>query len=106
MHEKTPENIKHILEGLKATSELGRNLEEAKIWSKWAEIVPTPYTSKSFPLRVKNKVLFIEVENAVFMHKISYLKEEILENLLGVVSEETVENIRFCLESEEKPDPN
>lgn len=105
MHNDTPEDIKHILEGLKTTSELGRNLEEAKIWSDWDIIVPSPYNTKSYPLRVKDNVLIIEVENAVFMHKISYLKQEILENLQQCVPEDILEDIRFTLEEEDKPNP-
>ena len=105
MHENTPEDIKHILEGLKATSELGRNLEEAKIWEHWASIVRAPYDSKSYPLRVKNNVLIIEVENAVYMHKISYLKGEILEKVQEIVPAKLIEEVRFTLEEEDKPKP-
>ena len=103
MHNDTPEDIKHILEGLKATSELGRNLQEALIWENWDTLVPKPYSEKSFPLRVKDSVLVIEVENAVFLHKISYLKQEILEKLKCVVSFEIIEDVRFVLEEEDKP---
>lgn len=105
MHNDTPEEIKHILEGLKATSELGRNLEEAKIWANWTSIMPTPYHAKSFPLRVKNNILVIEVENAVFMHKISYLKQEILENIRLFTPPELVEEVRFELKEEDKQNP-
>ena len=105
MHNDTPEDIKHILEGLKATSELGRNLQEAKIWEKWADIIPSPYHEKSYPLRVKDSVLIIEVETAVFLHKISYLKQEILEKAQEIVSSELIEEVRFTLEEEEKPKP-
>jgi hypothetical protein len=105
MNDNTPEDIKHILEGLKANSELGRNLEEAKIWEHWESIVRSPYDSKSYPLRVKNNILLIEVENAVYMHKISYLKEEILEKVQEFVPSELIEEVRFTLEEEDKPKP-
>ncbi len=103
MHNDTPEDIKHILEGLKATSELGRNLQEAKIWENWDNLVPAPFNAKSFPLRVKDGVLVIEVETAVFLHKISYLKLEILEKVQAIASSEIIEDVRFVLEDEGKP---
>ncbi|MFP6596700.1 MAG: DUF721 domain-containing protein [Candidatus Hydrogenedentota bacterium] len=102
MHNDTPEEIRDILEGLKATSELGRNLQEARIWENWASIVPKPYRDKSYPLRVKDSILVIEVETAVFLHKISYLKQEILENIRQIISVEIVADVRFTLEEEDK----
>lgn len=102
MHNDTPEDIRHILDGLKATSELGRNLQEARIWENWSSIVQSPYNTKSFPLRVKDGVLVIEVENAVFLHKISYLKDEILEKVQQAVRSEIIEDVRFVLEDEDK----
>jgi hypothetical protein len=104
MHKKTPEALKHILEGLKETSELGRTLDEAKIWEYWDEIVPKPFGTHCFPLRVKKRLLFIESENAVWMHKTSYLKREILENIHSIIPPETVEDVRFVLEAEDKRD--
>jgi hypothetical protein len=104
MHNDTPEDIRHILEGLKATSELGRNLREAEIWENWDSIVPSPYNGKSYPLRVKDGVLVIEVETAVFLHKISYLKQEILENIGRNIPLGIVDEIRFTLAEEDKPE--
>ena len=103
MNNDTPENISDILASLKAKSELGKNLEEAQVWEHWESIMPAPYHVRSYPLRVRDKVLFIEVINAVWMHKISYKKPEILGNLQRVIAAETIENIRFSLSGEEKP---
>lgn len=96
----TPENIAEILDSLKSKSVLGVNLEEAKIWEHWDEIMPAPYHSQSYPLRVKDKVLHVEVLNAVWMHKISYKKLEILEKIHGFVSPKIIENVRFVLSKE------
>lgn len=105
MHKDTPEDIKDILAGLKSKSELGRNLEEAKIWEYWDSIVPAPFNAHAYPLRVKNSLLYIEAETAVWMHKISYLKQEILEKLRGIIDPDLVDDLRIVLEEEDKPDP-
>ena len=105
MHKDTPEDIKQILEGLKAKSELGRNLNEARVWEHWETIVPSPFNAHTFPLRVKNHVLFIEADNSVWMHKSSYLKQQILAKIQSIIPPETIEDLRFVLEAEEKPDP-
>ena len=102
MNKDTPENIKHILEGLKVTSELGRTLDEARIWEHWESIVPSPFNAHTYPLRVKKQVLFIEAENAVWMHKTSYLKQQILDKIRSTIPPETIEDLRFVLEDEEK----
>jgi hypothetical protein len=101
-HADTPQDIGHILKVLKATTELGKNLEQAKIWKNWTSIIPAPYHEKSFPLRVKDRVLYIEVESAVFTHKMSYLKGEILENIQRIISSEIIEDIRLQLEHEDR----
>ncbi|MFP6582222.1 MAG: DUF721 domain-containing protein [Candidatus Hydrogenedentota bacterium] len=102
MHKDTPEAIKHILEGLKVTSELGRTLDEARIWEHWESIVPSPFNAHTYPLRVKKQVLFIEADNAVWMHKTSYLKQQILDRIRSTIPPETIEDLRFVLEDEEK----
>lgn len=100
-HAETPNDIGHILKVLKATTELGKNLEQAKIWENWSSIIPAPYHARSFPFRVKDRILYIEVESAVFTHKMSYLKGQILENIQRVISPEIVEDIRLQLEDED-----
>lgn len=100
MHKDTPSDIKHILEGLKASSELGRTLEEARIWEHWDTIIPKPYSAHTFPLRLKKGLLFIEADTAVWMHKTSYLKPEILAKIRSIVPAEMVEDLRFVLEDE------
>ena len=105
MHKDTPEDIKDILAGLATKSELGRNLEEAKIWQFWDTVIPAPFNAHTYPLRVKNGVLHIESENAVWLHKISYLKPEILEKIRALIDPDLVEDIRFVLAEEDKPDP-
>ena len=105
MHKDTPEELKDILAGLQAKSELGRNLEEAKIWQFWETIVPPPFCAHAYPLRVRDRVLQIEAENAVWMHKISYLKLEILEKIRGIIDPDLVEDLRIVLAEEDKPDP-
>ena len=96
-----PEDIGDILASLKAKSSLGANLEEAKIWEQWDSIMPAPYHQQSYPLRVKDKVLFVEVLNAVWMHKVSYKKLEILHNIQAIVTAKTVNNLRFVLSKDD-----
>ena len=102
MNPEVPENIADIIASLKAKSVLGRNLEEAKIWDQWDFIMPMPFHQQSYPLRVKDKVLFVEVLNAVWMHKISYKKPEILENIHTIVSSKIIEDLRFVLSLDDK----
>ncbi len=100
MSDDTPENIAAILESLKSKSAFGVNLEEAKIWEQWDAIMPAPYHLQSYPLRVKDKVLHVEVLNAVWMHKISYKKPEILAKIHAVVSSKIIKDLRFVLSKE------
>lgn len=102
MPNDTPENISNILATLKAQSTLGKNLEEAQIWDRWAEIMPMPFYAQSHPLRIKDKLLFVEVVSAVWMHKLSYKKPEILGKIHAIVSAEIIDDLRFTLADEDR----
>jgi len=101
MNEDIPKDIAAIIETLKKSSELGRNLEEAKIWDNWPGIVGSPHGAHSRPLGVRDRVLIIEVDSAVWMHKMSYDKPRILTQIRKIVPADLVEDTYLILAKDE-----
>lgn len=99
---KDPFNIGEILEGLKETTSLGRNLEEAQIWERWPEIAGVDYMAHGRPLGVREGRLIIEVDSAVWMHKFAYRKAELVASVNGLCGRELVTEVYLMLTEEEK----
>lgn len=100
MAKKEPIGISKILETMKASGELGQQLEQAKIWERWPEVAGAELMHHGQPRAVKNNVLYIEVDSAVWMHKYSYYKAELLAKVNGVFGELMIEDLHFVLSEE------
>ena len=101
MTDDEPEDISQIIESLKETSKLGETLEQAQIWERWAEIVGAELAPHGRPLRVRDGTLTVEVDNAVWMHKLSYIKSEILEKINALLTHEKLSEIFMTLPDED-----
>lgn len=103
---KEPTGVGDILETLKKTTSLGRNLEEAQIWERWPELAGPLLMARGRPVSVRDGVLKIEVENAVWMHKFSYCKWDLVERINDLAGHELVTEVFFILgEDDPGPDP-
>ena len=96
-----PTSIGDILGGLKDTTELGRNLHEARVWEHWPDIVGTKLMHHSQPIRVRDGILTIAVENSVWMHRISYKKQEIIGEIANLLGPDFVNDLFFALVDQE-----
>lgn len=103
MKKKEPQGIGEILEAMKASSELGRNLEEAQIWERWPEVAGAQLMHHGRPAGLREGTLFVEVESAVWMHRFSYHKWEIVKRINGLLGHDLVSDLFLGLVSEEKP---
>jgi len=101
MNENKPEGIGDIIEAMKTSGTLGKNLQEARIWERWPEIVGPKLMPYGQPLGVRDETLFIQVESAVWMHKFSYQKPQIIQQVNKLVGENLVTDIFLTLNSEE-----
>lgn len=100
MNENKPEGIGDIIETMKTSGTLGKNLQEARIWERWPEIVGPKLMPYGQPLGVRDETLFIQVESAVWMHKFSYQKTQIIQQANKLVGEKLVSEIFLTLDSD------
>ncbi len=95
-----PQNISDILEELKATTDLGRRLEEAQIWEHWGAIAGSELAPHATPIGVRDGILVIAVDSAVWMHKFSYRKSEIIDKSNHFLTQDKLSEVFFTLKED------
>ena len=96
------EGIADIIESLKASSPLGRNLEEAQIWGRWPDLAGMDFMPHGRPLGIREGTLIIEVDSAVWMHKFAYTKRDLTRKINSLIGRDFVTDIHLTLTEDEK----
>lgn len=86
-----------ILQDLIENTQLGKQLEQARIWENWEAIVGPQWAAHGRPHSVKDKTLRIEVDSMVWMHRYAYKKTAILRKINQMAQEELVSDVFFML---------
>lgn len=102
MSKAHPEHIADILAQMTQTTPLGLNLEQARIWENWEQLVGKHLAAHSRPFNIKDGQLRISVTSAVWMHKLSYIKWDLLRRINRMAGKELVSDIFLMLEKEDK----
>ena len=101
MRSNKPEHIGAILARMQQTTSLGKNLEQAKIWEHWEELAGKHLAAHCRPHSIKKGQLRIIVESPHWMHKLSYLKWDLLLRINRMAGKELVSDAFFVLASDE-----
>jgi len=86
-----------ILKGLIATTPLGKVFEQAQIWDNWPEIVGKELAAHGRPKDLRKQQLRVITDSAVWMHKYSYCKWEIIRRINRMAGKELVSDLFFLL---------
>ena len=97
MKKHDPKGVGDILEGMKESTALGRQLDQAAIWRRWPEIVGQELSPHGRPQTIKDNQLRIEVDSAVWMHKFSFHKWAIIKRINRMAGKELVSDIFLVL---------
>ncbi|OQB43317.1 MAG: hypothetical protein BWY09_00215 [Candidatus Hydrogenedentes bacterium ADurb.Bin179] len=104
MKKNKPEHIADILAQMAQTTPLGLNLEQAKIWEHWEELAGKNIAAHCKAHNVKDGILRVTAESAVWMHKLSYIKWDLLRRINRMAGQELVSDIFIMLATEDKED--
>lgn len=85
--------IGDILKSLKKKTKLGQMLENAEIWAHWPELAGPHLAEHAQPRTIKEGVLRIEVDSAVWMHKFNYHKWAIIKRINRMAGKELVHDV-------------
>ncbi len=101
----TPTAIGSILDALKGSTALGKQLDQSQIWSRWPEIAGEYLAAHGFPKSIKDSTLYIEVDSAVWLNKFAYHKWDLLKRINRLTDKELVSEIFLILQSDAKDPP-
>ena len=95
--------IGKILDEMKRTTELGEQLEKARIWDRWNELAGSQLSPHGQPRGIRENVLYVEVESPVWMHRYALRKWEILKRINAMAGRELVSDLFVVLRDDEAP---
>jgi predicted nucleic acid-binding Zn ribbon protein len=77
---------------------LDDKFEEARLLRGWAEVVGPVIATKSRPRMLRDGILFIEVENSVWMQELWFHQQQILDRIRKEYPKVEVKGIRLEVE--------
>lgn len=97
-HKSSLTPLKEIVEKLFQRGELPFDIEDAKVWQVWEEVVGRPVSSHATPLWIKNRLLRVKVCDPIWLQELRFQEQEIREKLNLRLGKQAVDKIEFRLE--------
>jgi predicted nucleic acid-binding Zn ribbon protein len=92
---RQPERIDRVLARTLKGLKIDRRVKEETALLKWAEVVGERIAAQTNPLRVKDSILFVKVENASWRNELVFLKAKIIKELNQSVRANVIKDIVF-----------
>ncbi len=90
-----PEGIDKVLTRTLKGLKIDRRIKEETVLLNWAKVVGDRIASYANPLRVRDSILFVRVENASWRNELVFLKPKILTELNQSVKANVIKDIVF-----------
>jgi predicted nucleic acid-binding Zn ribbon protein len=90
-----PERIGKILTKNLRNLGIDRRLKEESIVLNWNRLVGERIASKALPLKVRDSILFVSVENASWRNELFFMKRKIIDELNRSVKDNVIKDIVF-----------
>lgn len=87
-------SLAEALEKEPSLSKLRNSIKDSDIIVKFYEIF-NDFEKIAEPIKVKNKVLFLRVENSVWRSELKFKEQAIIEKINKFVKEERIKKIKF-----------
>jgi predicted nucleic acid-binding Zn ribbon protein len=96
-----PVAIGKILDQLKRTTELGEQLEKARIWDRWNDLAGPHLSAHGKPRGIRDNVLYVEADSPVWMHRFALRKWDVLKRINRMAGKELVSDLFVILGDDE-----
>lgn len=90
-----PERIDQVLNRTLKGLKIERRIKEETVILNWNRVVGERIAKESLPLKVKDAILFVKVENASWRNELVFLKGNIIRGLNQSVGENVIKEIVF-----------
>jgi predicted nucleic acid-binding Zn ribbon protein len=94
-----PEKVAKILERLTTKMGIAARLEAEKAVVLWEEAVGKGIARRARAVSIRNRILFVAVQNSAWLQELSLLKDGIIDKLNTLVGKEVVKDIVFRIGS-------
>ena len=102
MAEKASAKVGEILPRVLELMGLDGKFEETKLFRGWADVVGPVIAKKSRPRMLRDGILFIEVENSVWMQELWFHQQQIIDRISEEFPKVEVKGIRLEIEREKR----
>ena len=89
--------LKKILEAVLSEQDLSGDIEAYKVFAQWAEIVGARVAAHTRPVRLTRNVLYVEVNDHLWLAQLRYMKGDILKKLEGRMKPGLFKDLKFFL---------
>ncbi|GAB6278986.1 MAG TPA: DUF721 domain-containing protein [Bacteroidales bacterium] len=87
--------LKKVIEELLRIYNLKSGLTQVKIHQIWARVVGRHIAKSTRDIRLKNGILFIQLDSPALRNELSFAKTKIIRNLNRQLGEEMIQDIVF-----------
>lgn len=105
MKKSKPTAIGKILDEMKRSTELGDQLEKARIWERWNDLAGPHLAAHGQPRGIRENVLYVEAESPVWMHRFALRKWDVIKRINAMAGRELVSDLFVILRDDEAPQP-
>ncbi len=92
---RQPEQIGQILNRSLKSLRIDRRLKEESIFLNWNRLVGERIASRSNPVKIRDSILFVRVENASWRSQLFFMKRKIIEELNQSMKANVIKDIVF-----------
>ena len=89
------ENIKSILDDLFRKRKLESKIKSYRVFDVWKDAVGPRIARHSQPKRIRDRILWVVVDNSIWIQQLTFLEGQIKEKLNQMIGSPMVEKIRF-----------
>jgi predicted nucleic acid-binding Zn ribbon protein len=90
-----PERIDKILGRTLKSLKMERRIQQETAVLNWGQVVGERIAAQAIPLRIRDSILFVRVENASWRNELVFLKSKIIQELNQSVKANVIKDIVF-----------
>lgn len=94
-----------ILKSLVQSTDLGKKMEQSRIWYEWPNLAGASLAEHGRPHGVKEQMLVVEVDSTVWMNRYAYHKWDILKRINRMYGREMISDIYILLTPDSDANP-
>ena len=90
-------HLRKILETVLREQAFKGDVEAYQVFSRWAEIVGPKVAAHARPVRLGDKLLYVEVDDHLWLAQLKYMKSDMLKKIDRAIKPGLFEDLKFFL---------